>query len=169
MQMAAEKVFGVGKSDTLDRLTVSKAQPDGLAAMMSGRSEVTGHFTSAPFMYQELDDARVHRVLSSYEVLGGPSTFNLVWTTSKFHDQNPKLYRAFLAALEEGMSFIGADKRAAAELWVVAEKSKLPLDFVEKIIKDPENSFTTTPQNVMKYAEFMLKVGSIKETPASWK
>jgi NitT/TauT family transport system substrate-binding protein len=169
LQMAAEKVFGVGKSDTLDRLTVSMAHPDGLAAMMSGRSEVTGHFTSAPFMYQELDDARVHRVLSSYEVLGGPSTFNLVWTTSKFHDQNPKLYRAFLAALEEAMAFISADKRGAAELWAGAEKSKLPLPFIEKIVKDPENSFTTTPQNIMKYAEFMLKVGSIKEKPASWK
>jgi NitT/TauT family transport system substrate-binding protein len=169
LQMAAEKAFGPGKFDALDRLTVSMAHPDGMTAMMSGRSEVTGHFTSAPFMYQELDDSRVRRVLSSYEVLGGPSTFNLVWTTSKFHDQSPRLYGAFMAALEEAMSFISGDKRAAAELWIGAEKSKLPLEFVEKILKDPENVFTTTPQNVMKYAEFMQKVGSIKETPVSWK
>jgi NitT/TauT family transport system substrate-binding protein len=167
MQMAAEKL--IGKFDALDHLTVSMAHPDGMAAMMSGKSEVTAHFTSAPFMYQELADPRVHRVLSSYEVLGGPSTFNLVWGTTKFHDQNPKLYGAFMAALEEAMSFIGADKHAAAELWVTAEKSKLPLAFVEKILNDPENSFTTTPQNIMKYATFMHKVGSIKETPASWK
>jgi NitT/TauT family transport system substrate-binding protein len=167
LQMAAEKMMG--KFDALDRLTVSMAHPDGMATMMSGKSEVTGHFTSAPFMYQELDDARVRRVLSSYEVLGGPSTFNLVWTTSKFHDQNPKLYAAFMSALEEAMTFIAGDKRAAAELWIAAEKSKLPLGFVEKILNDPENVFTTTPQNVMKYAEFMQKVGSIKETPTSWK
>jgi len=166
LQMAAEKALG--KFDALDRLTVSMSHPDGLAAMMSGKSEITGHFTSAPFMYQELEDSRVHRVLNSYDVLGGPSTFNLVWTTSKFHDQNPKLYRAFLAALEEAMSFIANDKHAAAELWISAEKSKLPLAFVEKILNDRENSFTTTPQNVMKYAEFMHKVGSIKEKPASW-
>ena len=45
---------------------------------------------------------------------------------------------------------------------------KLPQAFVEKILNDPENVFTMTPQNVMKYAEFMHKVGSIKEKPAAW-
>ena len=39
---------------------------------------------------------------------------------------------------------------------------------VEKILRDPENVFTTTPQNVMKYAEFMHKVGAMKEMPARW-
>ncbi len=167
LQMAAEAALG-GKFDALDHLTVSMAHPDGMVAMLSGKSEITGHFTSAPFMYQELEDPRVHRVLSSYEVLGGPSTFNLVWTTTKFHDQNPRLYRAFVAALEEAMTSINGDKHAAAELWIAAEKSRLPLPFVEKILADPENVFTTTPQNVMKYAEFMHKVGSIKDRPGSW-
>jgi NitT/TauT family transport system substrate-binding protein len=167
LQMEAERVLG--KFDALDRLTVSMAHPDGMVAMMSGKSEITGHFTSAPFMYQELQDSRVHRVLSSYDVLGGPSTFNCVWTTAKFHDQNPKLYRAFFDALEDAMSFINGDKKAAAALWIDAEKSKLAPAFIEKILTDPENVFTTTPQNVMKYATFMHKVGSIKEPPASWK
>jgi len=170
LQMAAEQAFGAGKHDTLDRLTVSMSHPDGMNAMMSGRTEVTGHFTSAPFQYQQLEDSRVKRVLSSYDVLGGTSTFNVVWTTSKFHDQNPRLYKAFLAALEESMTIINMpDKKAVAQLWIDAEKSKLSLDSVEKILKDPENVFTTTPQNVMKYAEFMHKVGSIKEKPTSWK
>jgi tartrate dehydratase beta subunit/fumarate hydratase class I family protein len=77
LQMAAEKVFGEGKYDQFDALTVSMSHPDGFTNMMSGKSEITGHFTSAPFMYQELEDKRVKRVLSSYEVIGGPATFNL--------------------------------------------------------------------------------------------
>lgn len=166
LQMAAEQVLG--KHDTLDRLTVSMSHPDGMNAMMSGRSEITGHFSSAPFQYQQLEDPRVKRVLSSYEVLGGPATFNTIWTTSAFHDKNPKTYRAFLAALEEAMAMINGDKKEIAALWIKAENSKLPQAFVEKILNDPENVFTTTPQNVMKYAEFMYKVGSIKEKPASW-
>lgn len=168
LEMGAEQAFGSGEADALDALTVSMSHPDGMAAMLSGHSEVTGHFTSAPFMYQELEDKRVHRVLSSYDVLGGPSTFNLVWTTSRFHDHNPKLYQAFFAALEDAMTFINGDKKAAAELWIAAEQSKLPLPFVMKILEDPENVFTTAPQNVMKYATFMHKVGSIRETPAKW-
>jgi NitT/TauT family transport system substrate-binding protein len=166
LQMAAEKLLG--KHDAVDRLTVSMSHPDGMAAMMSGKSEITAHFSSAPFQYQQLDDNRVKRVLSSYEVLGGPATFNTIWTTSAFRDKNPKTYKAFLAALEEAMTLINSNKKEIAMLWIKAENSKLPLDFVEKILNDPENVFTTTPQNVMKYAEFMQKVGSIKEKPAKW-
>jgi NitT/TauT family transport system substrate-binding protein len=167
LQMAAEQLLG--KHDALDRLTVSMSHPDGMSAMMSGRSEITGHFSSAPFQYQQLDDPRVKRVLSSYEVLGGPATFNTIWTTSAFRDRNPKTYRAFLAALEEAMTMINGDKKEIAALWIKAENSKLPPAFVGKILDDPENVFTTTPQNVMKYAEFMHKVGSIKEKPTTWK
>ncbi len=54
LQMAAEKVFGKGQEHKLDPWTVSLSHPDGLAQMMSGKSEITGHFTSAPFMYTEL-------------------------------------------------------------------------------------------------------------------
>ncbi|HTY66969.1 MAG TPA: ABC transporter substrate-binding protein [Alphaproteobacteria bacterium] len=166
LAMAAEQQLG--KADALDSLEVSMAHPDGMAAMMSGKSEITAHFTSAPFMYQELEDKRVRRVLNSYDVLGGHSTFNLVWTTSKFHDQNPKLYGAFFAALDDAMGFINGDKKAAAELWIAAEHSKLALPFVQRILDDPENVYTTVPQNVMKYATFMHKTGAIREMPAAW-
>jgi NitT/TauT family transport system substrate-binding protein len=167
LQMAAEKQLG--KHDALDHLTVSMSHPDGMNAMMSGRSEITAQFSSAPFQYQQLEDKRVHRVLSSYEVLGGAATFNLIWTNQKFHDANPKTYKAFLAALEESIAFINADKSRAAELWIKAEQSKTPKALIEKILNDPENVFTTTPQNVMKYVDFMHKVGSIKVKPDSWK
>ena len=119
LQMALEKLLG--KHDALDRLTVSMSHPDGMTAMMSGRSEITGHFSSAPFQYQQLEDQRVNRVLSSYEVLGGPATFNTIWTTSAFHDKNPRTYKAFLAALEEAMTFINGDKKEVAALWIKAE------------------------------------------------
>lgn len=166
LQMAAERELG--KFDALDRLTVSMSHPDGHTAMMSGRSEITGHFTSAPFMYQQLEDPRVRRVLSSYEVLGGPATFNTVWCTAKWRETNPRAYRALLAALAEAMAMIKADPAGMAALWIEAEKSKLAPAFIEKMVRDPENVFTTVPQNVMKYAEFMHKVGSIREKPASW-
>ena len=168
LQMAAEQVFGAGKHNALDHMTVSMSHPDGHNAMMSGKSEITAHFTSAPFMYQQLEDPRVKRVLSSYEVIGGPATFNVLWGTAKFRDANPKTYRAFLAALEEAMQLINADKSGIAKLWIEAEKSKLSQAFVEKILRDPENVYTTTPQNIMKYVQFMHKVGSIKEMPATW-
>jgi NitT/TauT family transport system substrate-binding protein len=90
LEMAAAQAFGDGEYNKLDTLTVGLAHPDAMAAMLTGKTEITAHFGSAPFMYQELEDPRAHRVLSSYDVLGGPHTFNVVWTTQRFHDANPK-------------------------------------------------------------------------------
>ena len=39
----------------------------------------------------------------------------------------------------------------------------------EDIIKDPENVFTTTPQNVMKFVNFMTETGMVKSPAHSWK
>ncbi|HVZ52468.1 MAG TPA: ABC transporter substrate-binding protein [Pseudolabrys sp.] len=168
LQMAAEKVFGKGQEHKLDAWTVSLSHPDGLAQMMSGKSEITGHFTSAPFMYQELADKRVHRVLNSYDVFGGPHTFNVIWATSKLYEGEPKVAQAFLAALNESMKMIHADPAGMAALWVKADKSKLSPAEAEKIIRDPENKWTTTPEKVMVVADYMGRVKMIPVTPKKW-
>jgi NitT/TauT family transport system substrate-binding protein len=169
LQMAAEKAFGEGQQNKLDHLTVSMAHPDALTALVSGKSEVTAHLGSPPFQYQELEHTGMHKVLSSYDVLGGPATFNVVWTTAKFHDENPKIYAAFMAALDEATATINRDKRAAGEAYLRITKDKDSLDDIVKMLNDPAIVYTTTPNNVMKYVDFMYKVGSIKVKPASWK
>jgi NitT/TauT family transport system substrate-binding protein len=169
LQMAAEQAFGPGQQFRLDPLTVSLGHPDGLAQLLSGRSEITGHFTSAPYMYQELADPRVRKVLDSYDVLGGPHTFNLVWTTNKFHAENGKVVEVFIAALDEAMKMIAQDPAAAAAIWVKAESSKLPADYIEKLIRLPENKWTIVPKKVMVYADYMGRVGMIPARPASWR
>src|SRR3954452_3786266 len=161
--------FGVGQHGKLDALTVSMAHPDATAALLSGRSEVTAHFTTPPFQYQQLENPAVHRVLSSYDILGGPHTLNLIYTTGKFATKNPKTTRAFLTALETADDWIKQNPKAAAELYVRAENSKLKPDFVEGMITDPDVHFTTVPENIMKFAEFQHRTGQIKVKPTDWK
>jgi sulfonate transport system substrate-binding protein len=169
LQMAAEKAFGPGQEHRLDHLTVSLSHPDAMTALLSGRSEINAHFGSPPFQEQELEHPGIHLVLDSYDVLGGAATFNTVWTTAKFRSENPKIYAAFVAALDESMKIINGNKKAAAETYLRLAKSKLSLESVEKLLDDPKIVFTTTPNNVIKYADFMYKVGSIKVKPQSWK
>jgi len=169
LQMAAEQVFGEGQQYKLDSLTVSMSHPDAQAALLSGKSEITAHFSSPPFQYQQLEHPEIHRVLNSYDVLGGPATFNTVWTTSKFRTENPKLYAAFVAALDEATATINKDKRVAAQTYLRLSKDKSSVESIEKMLNDPEIVYTTTPQNVMKYVDFMYKVGSIKVKADSWK
>jgi NitT/TauT family transport system substrate-binding protein len=169
LQMAAEKAFGEGQHGRLDAYTVSLSHPDAQTALLSGASEINAHFSSPPFQYQQLEKPGIRTVLNSYEVLGGPATFNLVWTTSRFRTENPKLYDAFVKALDEAIAQINKDKRAAAEAYLRISKDKDSLDNIVKMLNDPQIVYTTTPQNVMKYVAFMGKVGSIKVKPDSWK
>ncbi|MFC0399795.1 ABC transporter substrate-binding protein [Paraburkholderia rhizosphaerae] len=169
LQMAAEKAFGSGNQGQLDKYTVSLAHPDAQQALLSGSSEVTAHFGSPPFQEQELSHSNVHTVVNSYDVLGGKSTFNLVWCTSQFYQQNPKLVQAFIAALDEAEASINKDKHAAALAYLRISKDKSSVEDIEKMISSPDVQFTTTPQNTVKYADFMARTGLIKTKPASWK
>jgi NitT/TauT family transport system substrate-binding protein len=169
LQMAAEKAFGAGQQGKLDSLTVSMSHPDAMTAMLGGHSEVDAHFGSAPFQDMELKDPKAHRVLNSYDVLGGPHTFNSVWATSKFVDSNPKVTKAFVAALEEAMANIKADPAAAAAIWVKAENSKISVADAEKIIRDPQNEWTTTPKKVLVYLDYMNRAGLVTAKTSDWK
>jgi NitT/TauT family transport system substrate-binding protein len=169
LQIAAEKVFGKGQQDKLDSFTVSMSHPDALASMLGGKSEINSHFGSAPFQEIELADPRVHKVLDSYDVLGGPHTFNVVWANSKFASGNPKIMKAFLDALEESMTRIKSDPAKAAAIWVKAENSKLSPADAERIIRNPQNEWTTTPKKVLTYLDYMNRAGLVTAKTSDWK
>jgi len=169
LQMAAAQAFGIQNYKKLDSLTVSMKHPDAMVALLSGAGEITSHFTGPPFQYEELDNPAVHNVLKSYDVLGGPASFNIIYTTVQFHDQNPEIVKAFMGALEDATKAINADKRDAARIYVEVTKSKMSVEEVYKAITDPLVNFTLVPQGVMRYAEFMYQTGRLKTKPTSWK
>lgn len=169
LQMAAERLLGEGRHAAYDGLTVSMRHPDAVAALMSGRSEINSYFGTPPFQYQLLQQPGMRKILSSYDVLGGPATFNMLWTRADFHKDNPKIYGAFLAALREAQAFINAQPDEATRIYLVEDNAKLDPAFVRGIITDPDSKFTTTPLNAMKYAEFLYKIGTIRSRPDSWK
>ena len=77
-----------------------------MAALLSRISEINSHFTAPPYQYRELKEAGIHKVLSSYDVLGGPATGIIVWTTRQFREANPRTMAAFTAALNEAMAIV---------------------------------------------------------------
>jgi NitT/TauT family transport system substrate-binding protein len=169
LAMAAEKAFGIGQANKLDPLTVSLSHPDTMKALLSGKSDVTAHVATAPFMYEELAKPGIHKVFDSYEVLGGPHTHNLVWATTNFHDANPKIIAAFVAALQDALDQIKADPAAAAALYVKVENVKeMSAAQVELVICNPENEWTMTPKKFMAFATFMNRTGLLSTTPADW-
>lgn len=137
--------------------------------MLGGKSGITSHFGSSPFQEMELKDPRAHKVLNSYDVLGGPHTFSVVWATNKFVTENPKVVQAFYDALQESIKLINSDPKKAASIWLKDEHPKLSPEEAEEIIKNPENKWTTAPQKVLVYLNSMHDAELINDTTSDWK
>jgi NitT/TauT family transport system substrate-binding protein len=144
--------------------------PDGVLALLSGATGVDAHFTSPPFHQRERKDPSVRTILTSDDVMGGPATFTMLSTTSSFREHNPKVYACVYAALLEAIEMMKNDKPAAARLLFDSMNGGgFTVKEMEEILNDPAIKFTSTPENMSKYANFMADIGSIKNKPASWK
>jgi NitT/TauT family transport system substrate-binding protein len=166
--MAAEQAFGAGQHARLDHLTISRSHPDAMAAMLSERSEITAHFAAPPYADLELKRPGFHPVLTATGVFGGSVTIGVTYAPAKFRRDNPKLFVAFLAALTESIDMINADRRKAAEIYLQVTKEKTTVDEILTILEQPGFNFGTTPQNLLKMAQFMHRIGSLGIEPKSW-
>jgi NitT/TauT family transport system substrate-binding protein len=170
LQMAAAKEWGQDQYAKLDPFTITRPHPDAAASVMSKATEINSHYSVAPYYYLELATPGVHNVLKSYDTLGGPATNGVMIMAKKFRDANPKVTAAVYAALSEAEEFINKNAGQAAEIYIKTtnEKKSTPADLT-KYIADPDNVWTTAPQQTMTFANFMHKVGTMKRVPASWK
>lgn len=170
MQMAARQEFGPGETFRYDKHTVSMTHPDGVAALLSGISEVNLHFTSVSYHLREIKDPRVRTIMSTDDVMGGSTTFTMLSATTKFKEENPITYKALLLALKDAVEYINKDKLGAAQIYLGALGGKgETLDEAIASLNDPNNVITMVPQNTLKYAQFMQEIGSLKNRAASWK
>jgi NitT/TauT family transport system substrate-binding protein len=168
LQMAAAKEWGDKEYQKLDPMTVSLAHPDATAMMLSGKSEVVANFSSYPFQARQLKEPGVRKITSSVEILGGPSSFNVIATTGKFRNDNPKLYKAFLDGLQEATDLVNRDKDKAADIYIKVSNDKTPKAEILEIMNDRDVKFTTEVFNLGIFTDFMAKVGSLKNPPKDW-
>lgn len=169
LQLASAKLWGDAQYNKLDKLSVALPHPDAAAAIIAGGTEITAHFGNPPFQEQELaENPKARIVLKSYDVLGGPSSSTVLFATEKFRKENPKTYKAFQAALQEAAAFAAAHPEQAADTYLRVTGAKLDRGFLIGVIKNPDVQFKLAPQNTYALAEFMHKVGAIKNAPASW-
>jgi NitT/TauT family transport system substrate-binding protein len=170
LQMAAAKQWGVGEFKKLDHLTQALPHPDAAAAIIAGQTEINAHFGNPPFQDQELaGNAKAHIVLNSFDVQGGPSSATVLYATEKYVRDNPKTYRAFIAALDEAAQWITKNPDGAADAYLRINKGSLDRALLLKVIKNPQVQFKVAPENTLGLAQFMFKAGAIKKQPASWR
>jgi NitT/TauT family transport system substrate-binding protein len=168
LQMAAERLYGPGNHGRLDPLTVSLAQPDGATSLLSGGGTVDSYVFAPPFNYQLGERPNIRKVWSSTELTGGAITSLVLWTTARFHEENPQTFRAVVAATRDAVALIKSDRRRAAEIYIKTENSKLSVDAVAEMLARPENSFEIAPRHSLELAAFLSRTGLINASPARW-
>jgi NitT/TauT family transport system substrate-binding protein len=168
MQMYAVQKYGRDQAFRFDPFTVTMNHSDAAAALLSGTT-ITGHFASAPLDQRELKVPGVRTIMNTDDVMGGSTTFTMISATQKFHDQNPKVYGAFVSALKEAQDMILQDKPGAVKILLesMGGANAGSAEDMMAILNDPTTKYTVTPENVMKYAAFMKEIGSLKNKPAS--
>jgi sulfonate transport system substrate-binding protein len=168
LAMAAEKTFGIGNHAKFDALTVTRSHPDAMAALLDTRSEINSHFSLPPYLYKELETPGVHVVLSAEDVLGAPLSNGMLFTSQSFHDTNPKIVRATIAALDDALGFIQRDPRSAAKIYLEVSGEKSSVDAIAALITKPGTSYDRTPRGMLRAAQFMHRIGLINAEPTTW-
>jgi NitT/TauT family transport system substrate-binding protein len=169
MGIALEQAFGLGQHGRLDNNQVQIGHPEAVQALLNPQHEINSHFSIPPYQDIEMKSPLVHSVFVSTDVLGGPATISNCWATQKFVEANPIKVKAFIAAVDEASELVEKDPKAAAEIYVNVTKEKITVDEIVAIIKQPGAIFSATPQRSMLWADYMYRIGMIKQKPASWK
>jgi NitT/TauT family transport system substrate-binding protein len=129
LEMAAAREWGDAAYDRLDKLTFSLSPPDATSGLLAGGGDFNAAFTVPPFQAMQLRDPAIHTVLSSDELVG-PSSAGMAWTTKRFHDANPQLYRAMLDAMQEASEFIAGHPKETVAYYAADTKMKIDTELM---------------------------------------
>ncbi len=168
LQIAARKLYGDAQFDHFDAMTTTLGHPDAQAALTSGGGILTGHFSGAPYQAAEAASPGLHVVTTSDEILGGPYSNAVYFATTKFHDANPNVVKAFMLAAQQASDYIAAHPREACELYLKVTGEKGTVDGMLGQIGDPKTSFSTAPFGMMRVATHMATIKVLKTQPATW-
>ncbi len=170
LQMAAVKEYGWDQRFRFDSNMVSLSNPDGMAMLLSGSGTVRTQAAIIPFSVEEMESGKVHMVMSSEDYLEPGASVSVLYASAAFHDGSPKLYAATAAAFEDAFAFIHQHPHEAAEIYVAREPQKRDLAWIEAMIVNPKMIiYDSTPRGLMKNAEFMHALGTLKTKPQAWK
>ena len=169
LQLAAAKEWGDANWSKLDAVTIGMGLIDAYSLLSTGKSELTGMFSTPPYQYEQLKDPRLKMILHSHDITGGPATQQVMVTSARFRDANPLGYKATMAAMEEAMAFIQANPKESADIYMRNVPSKIPAEYILQSVSDPKMGWSTTPKRIMLFVDFFTKTGAIKTRGDNWK
>ena len=160
LSMALKK--RVGDPNALDDNLVALPHPDGAQAMLA-KKDVVAHFTTPPYLFEEMEQPGYKVVLDGFDAFGQDFNFNVSIVTQSYHDNNPQGYAAFVQGLNEAMNWVNEHKEETAEL--LAPEFKIEKEKLLKYLTAEGVNYTTAPYGLMGFADFMKEAGYIFRVP----
>ncbi|KAA3619014.1 MAG: ABC transporter substrate-binding protein [Proteobacteria bacterium] len=169
LQMASAQEHGMDDYTKYDRYTVSMPSADAIPTLLSGTGAITCHMAAEPHHTIEVSSQKVHTVFNTYEVLGGPHNISLAYTTSRFREENPNIYGAYVDALKEAQQYVTSNKKRASEIYVSMNKEALTAPEIEALLDNENIIFDITPLGTAKTVNFMNQTGALDAKIESWR
>jgi NitT/TauT family transport system substrate-binding protein len=149
LAMAAKKQLGDAKA--FDLQLISMKHPDGVLALNAGK-EVLGHYTSPPYLFQELENPDNHVLVDGIEATGEAFTFIVgVCREEMYEDQ--KVYEIFEDALKESIELVNLrDPDTMEEL---AKDYELDVDVLISYLDQEGMAYNQDIKGTQSFIDFM--------------
>jgi NitT/TauT family transport system substrate-binding protein len=168
LEMQSEKVFG--QYDRLREQVVALPHADAIADLMAGSGPVTAYFSSPPFTQIASQDAKIHPILRSQDVIGGKASFLILGARRGYIEAHARIPEIVDRAMDEAARTIRDDPAHAARIFLAHEPSRaLDAPAIEAVLRQNKDEFGSALQGVAAFAAFMGRHGELKQPPKSWK
>jgi NitT/TauT family transport system substrate-binding protein len=169
--MALDKALGAGSYGKLDTIQVQSGHADAVTMLLSPTHEVNSHFSTLPYVDIELKSTapKIHSVLTSSEVFGGPTTIISAYATRHFVEQNPIKAAALAAALDDAQEIIANDRMSAANSYIAVTHERFAPEVLADMLTRKGVLYSGVPTRTMLIAAQMARTGLIRRTPVNWK
>ncbi len=162
LRLAAKKELG--NAAALDKNIIEIPHTIGFQAFKS--KEITGHFTTPPFQFREVEvGGRV--ILKSADILGKTSTASL-FMKEDFYQQYPKFAKALYAAISKATKLLNEQPEQAAKVLENEGRSKISRKQFKKWITNEALQYSVIPKGVLRQGELMREVGIIEKEVKSF-
>jgi len=161
LAMAAKNTFG--EASALDNQVVVMAHPDGMTAMLSNADSYL-HFTTPPYLEQELANSELVTLIDGQTCFGGPFTFIVGICPARVYAESD-LYTAFAEALDQAIAYLNESPEAASDL--LKNAYEYPDDVIDMVLDNPSMRFTSEVNGLEHFQSFMVEMGLLEKAEAT--
>ena len=159
LSMASENELG--DAHALDKNIQAMSHPDGMTALVSGAVEC--QLTTSPYLFREAEYDDLHMISSIEDVWPQGNTFIVGMASTKLYEENPELYNAVVAAMDEAIIYLNENREAAAQM--LCGNENVTAEVMLEWLSDPACGYNPELQGVMDMAQFMTDNDFISKGP----